>query len=807
MATFSINAVDSRVQYTGDGTTTDFAFTFQVNSSSELAIYSDDTLKTITTHYTVSLNSDGTGTVAYGSAPGSGVVVTIMRNMALSRSSNFVAGGTFSASDLETPLDNSVLLDQQLQEQTDRSLQLKPTTKRTVTGAAFGITGPLYFPYDSTVANNANKAIVFDNDGTALTTADKVTSGGDSTKFTYSTTTTDADPGSGYVRFNNSTLASATIAYIDDADAFANDVTNWVQSFDDVSGNSTSRGRIRMYKANNIGIFAVYKINAAITDASGYTKVPLTYIAGAGSFSNDDEVFISFVAHGEDGTSAGLDYLFSSTTTDSDPGSGYVRLNNGTYSSATAIYIDDADSKGVDVSADVLTWDDSTSTVKGFVTIKDQTTQSSYARFSISGTTTDASGYNKLAVTHIDSNGTITNGGAVSIHFTRTGDKGTKGAVTSYNYNFDTSTSDADPGSGDIRFNHGTYSSVTAIYIDDAEANGVDVSADVLTWDDSTSTIKGYLHIVDTDDSTTWARFSITGATTDASGYNKLSVTHLSSNNTFSAADSLSVHFSPYGLKGDTGATGSTAGTSGLGMTWDNSTADADNGAGKIAWNHATIASATVLYVDDVDDAGATIEPFVKTWDDVSNSTSRGYVQITKEGETGTYAVFKVNAAVTNATGYTKVNVAHVVSAGSFSDGDGVGVQFVQSGNDGSGAMDNWTLSDGSATQQVDDGETLVVAAGEGIDTAVTSTNTVTISGEDSAAANKGVVIVAGTTPISIAYSSGTATVSASDASTSAKGIASFLAQEFTVASGAVSFNDSMHPTITSTGKALVLGF
>ena len=59
MATFSINAVDSRVQYTGDGTTTDFAFTFQVNSSSELAIYSDDTLKTITTHYTVSLNSDG----------------------------------------------------------------------------------------------------------------------------------------------------------------------------------------------------------------------------------------------------------------------------------------------------------------------------------------------------------------------------------------------------------------------------------------------------------------------------------------------------------------------------------------------------------------------------------------------------------------------------------------------------------------------------------------------------------------------------------------------------------------------------
>ena len=591
MAHITISDTTPRVNYTASSSQTAFTVNFPFFADSNLKVYQNDTLKTLTTDYTVTgAGASAGGTMTLGTGATSGDIISILRDVPVARTTDFATSGAFQIDTLNTDLDKHTAMVQELEFDFRRTPKVKPAST----------TLDLVFPEPT-----ASQVIAWNAAGDGLESTDKVPSGGDSTKFTYSTTTTDADPGSGYVRFNNGTLASATIAYIDDADAFANDVTAWVQSFDDVSGNSTSRGRIRMYKATNIGVFAVYKINAAITDATGYTKVPLTYIAGAGSFSNDDEIFISFVAHGEDGTSAGLDYLFSSTTTDSDPGSGYVRLNNGTYSSASAIYIDDADSKGVDVSADVLTWDDSTSTVKGFVTIKDQTTQSSYARFSISGATTDASGYNKLVVTHIDSNGTITNGGAVSIHFTRTGDKGTTG---------------------------------------------------------------------------------------------------------------------------DTGTTGSTAGTSGLGLTWDNSTADADNGAGKIAWNNATIASATVLYVDDVDDAGATIQPYVDTWDAVTNTTAKGYVQITKEGTTSTYALFKVSGAVTDATGYSKIAVTHVVSNGSFSDGDGVGVQFIQSGNDGSGAMDNFILSDGSATQTVADGNTVVVAAGNGVTTAVTATDTVTIT-------------------------------------------------------------------------------
>ena len=120
-------------------------------------------------------------------------------------------------------------------------------------------------------------------------------------------------------------------------------------------------------------------------------------------------------------------------------------------------------------------------------------------------------------------------------------------------------------------------------------------------------------------------------------------------------------------------------------MTFSNSTSDADPGAGKIAFNNGTLSSVSVLFVDDADDAGADITSFVQSWDDVTNAVARGIVTVTKEGTPSTYATFKVSGAVTDASGYTKVAVTHVVSAGSFSNTDGVGVHFSYSGVDGTG--------------------------------------------------------------------------------------------------------------------------
>jgi hypothetical protein len=133
-----------------------------------------------------------------------------------------------------------------------------------------------------------------------------------------------------------------------------------------------------------------------------------------------------------------------------------------------------------------------------------------------------------------------------------------------------------------------------------------------------------------------------------------------------------------------------------LSMTWDNATADADNGAGKIAWNHATIASATILYIDDADDGSANIQPYVITWDDITNTTAKGIVTITKESTPATFATFKVSGTITDASGYSKVPVTHLVSNGSFSDADGVGVHFQYSGTDGTVAWQTVITADPS---------------------------------------------------------------------------------------------------------------
>ena len=419
----TVSSTTTKNSYSGNASTTTFAYGFKIFADADLTVIlrsatGTETVQTLTTHYTVTnAGVDTGGNVVFETAPAAGVTVVIRRNMALTQLTDYVANDPFPAATHEDALDRLTFITQAIQEELNRSFKVSRTN--TITSAEF----------TEAASDRALKSLGFDSSGDLTTIADFLPAGGDSAQFTYSTTTTDADPGDGKLRFNNATLSSATIAYIDDKEINGTDVSAWVQSFDDVTGNDTNRGRIRMSKSNTLDTWAVWKVSGAATDASGYTKLTLTYIDTAGTFANNDKVFLSFVASGEDGAIPGYFYKFATSTTDGDPGAGVLRFNNATYANVTEIYIDDADSNGGATQADTATWGASTSTIKGYLHIVDINDSSTYARFKITAAVDDETGYNKITVVHLASNNTFSADDELSVHFTSVGLKGDTGST------------------------------------------------------------------------------------------------------------------------------------------------------------------------------------------------------------------------------------------------------------------------------------------------------------------------------------------------------------------------------------------
>lgn len=120
----------------------------------------------------------------------------------------------------------------------------------------------------------------------------------------------------------------------------------------------------------------------------------------------------------------GLLYQWSTGTTDANPGTGKLGLNNATVASATELYISETDAAGAGMGPVLSLWDDSTSTTKGTLYIYKVGGLSTFAVFTISGTMTDAGAYDKFTLTHVASGGTFAANDQLSVLFVPKGDKG-----------------------------------------------------------------------------------------------------------------------------------------------------------------------------------------------------------------------------------------------------------------------------------------------------------------------------------------------------------------------------------------------
>lgn len=172
----------------------------------------------------------------------------------------------------------------------------------------------------------------------------------------------------------------------------------------------------------------MYGTVTSYTAATGALILNIVEIGGSGTLA--DWSLYTAGARGGAGPIAGIRQLYSSTTTDADPGAGTYRLNNATVASATAAYLDNLDTNGATVSGLIDLWDDSTNTTKGTLRFEKESDASVWAEFSVTGSVVDGTGYRKLTLTAGASNGTFTAGDAFRIAFRRAGDKGADGSVT-----------------------------------------------------------------------------------------------------------------------------------------------------------------------------------------------------------------------------------------------------------------------------------------------------------------------------------------------------------------------------------------
>ncbi len=190
--TISLSNNDPRISYSvAEGASQSvFSVPFEFFDNGDLNVYVDGTLKTITTHYTVSGGNGSTGSIdisVTGASGGSTVIIT--RSIELDRTTDFPSSGPFNIASLNTELDRMIAITADLKDQADRSLQLSDfdtqltttlpllaTRKGTVLGfnASTGIpeAGPTIADVSSLAAITADITALADiEDGTVATDA------------------------------------------------------------------------------------------------------------------------------------------------------------------------------------------------------------------------------------------------------------------------------------------------------------------------------------------------------------------------------------------------------------------------------------------------------------------------------------------------------------------------------------------------------------------------------------------------------------------------------------------------------------
>ncbi len=156
MADYAISNVPRRVVYAASGVGP-YAFTFEILVNTDVAVYKDDALLTLTTDYTVTIAANGTGSITLVATPTGATQIAIVGSRAIQRTSDFVTGGDFFANTVNDELDSLTIFAQQNAEAAGRALRAPQTDPTNI---------DMTLPRASV---RANKTLAFDSNGDPTT--------------------------------------------------------------------------------------------------------------------------------------------------------------------------------------------------------------------------------------------------------------------------------------------------------------------------------------------------------------------------------------------------------------------------------------------------------------------------------------------------------------------------------------------------------------------------------------------------------------------------------------------------------------
>jgi len=286
----TVSSTTVKNSYSGNGSTTQFAYGYKIFADSDLIVIirsaaGTETVKTLTTHYTVAGAGDASGgsiTFTSGNTPASGETVVIIREVPQTQAIDYIANDPFPAESHEEGLDRATMTTQQVQEELNRSIKLSRTNTMTSTEFTVGAT------------DRANKILAFDSSGEISVTQELGTyKGTDATVTTEAYNVRDIIKSTTSAQLNNVYICIADAVVGDsltDTDHFELlvDAVSAATSATAAASSATAAASSATASANS----ATASANSATASASSASAASTSETNAAASFDSFDDRYL-----------------------------------------------------------------------------------------------------------------------------------------------------------------------------------------------------------------------------------------------------------------------------------------------------------------------------------------------------------------------------------------------------------------------------------------------------------------------------------------------------------------------------------